>query len=117
MIKRIFCILMISALMLCAFCTVALAADDGVAPYATEKPSLDTDPTGGAAGGENSDSTGNGGNGSGSTDNGSGNSGTNGNENGASGGINPITVVVLISVPTALAAAAGLVYISVKKKK
>ena len=115
--KRIFAFLIITVLMLSTFGTAVLAADDGVAPYATEKPSLDTDPTGGAAGGENSDSTGNGSNGSGSTDNGSGNSGTNGNENGASGGSNPITVVVLISVPTALAAAAGLVYISVKKKK
>ena len=108
---------MISALMLCAFCTVALAADDGVAPYATEKPSLDTDPTGGAADGENSGSTGNGGNGSGSTDNGSTENGTeNSTENSTRGGIDPVTVVILIAVPAALAAAAWLVYISVKKK-
>ena len=107
MIKRIFCVLMISALMLCAFCTVALAADVDVAPLAVEKPSLDTDPTGG----ENGGST-NGGTESGSTDNGS----TDSTENSTRSGIDPITVVILIAVPAALAAAAWLVYISVKKK-
>ena len=94
--------------MLCAFCTVALAADADVAPLAVEKPSLDTDPTGG----ENGGST-NGGTESGSTDNGSTESST---ENSTRSGIDPITVVILIAVPAALAAAAWLVYISVKKK-
>ena len=103
--------------MLCAFGTIAFAAGGDIATTAIEKPSLDTDPTGdgntsGGANGENNGSTDNG-----STGNGSENSGTNGKENGAGGGIAPITVVVLISVPVAIAAAAGLVYISVKKKK
>ena len=112
MIKRFFCVLTISALMLCAFCTVALAADTGVAPYAIEKPSLDTDPTeGGSAGGTSDDVS--------DENNGSANNGgaNNGGENSARDGINPITVVIFIAVPVVVAAAAWLIYISVNKKK
>ncbi len=121
MAKRIFCVLVISALMLCAFYTVALAADAGTAPYAIEKPSLDTDPTEGGtpggANGENGESTENGGTEPGGTETGGTNNGTaSGGENGTRGGINPVTVVILIAVPVALAAAAWLIYISVKKK-
>jgi hypothetical protein len=113
MIKRIFVFFVVSALVLFSFGTVALAAECDLEPCATEKPELDTDPTeGGNAGGtsdgvsdENNGSANNGG----SVDNGS--------ENSARDGINPITVVIFIAVPVAVAAAAWLIYISVNKKK